>query len=140
MSLPYKTVMKVRYRDADLQGHLYFANYLVLADEALSGYWSSLGWSIQDIESVPSLTFTVNANIDWLSECLAFDDIEVRVGFSRLGNASADTRFELHNQRTGELAAKGHFTHVFVDKSTRSSCPIPEGFRAAIISRQPELA
>ena len=139
MSLPYSTTMKVRYRDADLQGHLYFANYLVLADEAMSGYWASLGWSIQDTEAVPCLTFAVNANIDWLSECLAFDEVDVRVGFSRLGNSSADTRFELHNVRTGDLAARGHFTHVFVDKSTRCSCPIPVDLRSAIVARQPEL-
>lgn len=140
MSLPYQALMTVRYRDTDSQGHMYFANYLVLADEALGGYWRSLGWAMEDMDSAPCLTFAVNANIDWLAECLAYDELRVSLGFSRLGNSSADTAFELYNQRTEALAARGTLTHVFVDRETRKSCPIPAEFRAAIIERQPELA
>jgi acyl-CoA thioester hydrolase len=140
MTLPHSQPMSVRYRDTDSQGHMYFANYLVFADEALSAYWRDLGWALEDIDAAPCLTFAVNANIDWLNECLAFDELEVAVGFTRLGNSSADTGFELRNQRTGDVAARGHFTHVFVDKMSRKSCPIPQTFRQAITARQPELA
>ncbi|EED36595.1 putative thioesterase [Luminiphilus syltensis NOR5-1B] len=130
----------VRYRDADLQGHLYFANYLVYADEAVCHYWRELEFSFEDADDLPCYTFTVNANIDWLDECRVNDLIEVSVRFSRLGNSSADTEYELLNTRTGALSAKGTFTHVFVDKSTRKSCPIPTDLRARILQRQPELA
>lgn len=140
MSLPHQSLMTVRYRDTDSQGHMYFANYLVFADEAMSTYWRSLGWALEDMDAAPCYTFAVNSNIDFVSECLAFDELEVHVGFSRLGNSSADTAFELRNLRTGEVAAKGRFTHVFADKTTRKSCPIPESLRSAIIERQPDLA
>ena len=140
MSFPHESTLSVRYRDTDSQGHLYFANYLVFADEAMSAYWRELGWGFEDMDSAPAYTFAVNANVDYASECLAFDHIKVRVGFSRLGNSSADTAFELHNQRSGEIAARGSFTHVFVDKQTRKSCPIPTFFRAAILARQSDLA
>ena len=35
LNLPFSDVVKVRYSDTDAQGHLYFANYLVYADEVL---------------------------------------------------------------------------------------------------------
>lgn len=135
-----KTVeLPVRYRDTDSQGHMYFANYLVFADEALGEYWFELGWNFEDVDKIPALTFAVNANVDYIGECLCRDRLTVTVKFSRLGNSSADTAWEIHNQRTGELAAKGSFTHVFVDKTTRKSTPIPADFRARIVARQPEL-
>jgi acyl-CoA thioester hydrolase len=140
MTLPFRHPITVRYRDTDSQGHMYFANYLVMADEVLSLYWRDLGWAVESVEAIPCLTFAVNATIDWLDECLAFDTLEVALGFTRLGNSSADTSFELHNLRTQTLAARGRFTHVFVDKAARRSCPIPTDFRAAIVARQPELA
>ena len=136
----YRNTMKVRYSDADVQGHLYFANYLVFADEVVCDYWRELDFSFDDVDKLPCLIFTVNASIDWLSECGVNDLIDVSVGFSRLGNSSADTTFELLNTRTGEVSARGTFTHVFVDKSTRKSCPIPGVLREKIVARQPELA
>lgn len=139
MEFPHQSTMSVRYRDTDSQGHMYFANYLVFADEAMSVYWRELGWGFDDMETAPSYTFTVNANVDYVSECLAFDELLIRVGFSRLGNSSADTSFELYNQRSGEVAARGSFTHVFVDKQTRKSCPMPTQLRDAIVARQPDL-
>lgn len=140
MVFPYSNTMKVRYSDTDPQGHMYFANYLVFADEILGEFWGELGMSFARLDRAPSLTFAVNANIDFLSECLADDVLEVAAGFSRLGHSSADTAFELKNLRTGEIAARGKFTHVFTDKVTRKSMPIPDAFRAAIVARQPELA
>ena len=140
MELPHTSDISVRYRDTDSQGPMYFANYLVFADEAMSLYWRKLGWSLEDMETAPCYTFAVNANVDFVSECLAFDVLTISVGFSRLGNSSADTAFEVRNQRTGELAAKGSFTHVFVDKTSRQSCPIPEALRSKIVEHQPELS
>jgi acyl-CoA thioester hydrolase len=46
----------------------------------------------------------------------------------------------MHNLRTEEVAGKGSFTYVFVDKATRKSCPMPSEFRASVLERHPELA
>ena len=47
---------------------------------------------------------------------------------------------EMTNRRNGEVAARGSFVSVFVDKSDRKPCPIPVTLREAIIALQPELA
>ena len=138
-TLPHSDIMKVRFSDVDAQGHLYFANYLVFADEVLGFYMEKLGYSGMNPQQAPCFIFTVNINCEYLAEVKAFDNVRVPVGYSRLSNSSADAVFELYNDATGTLLARGGLTQVYVDKDTRQSTPIPAEYRAAIIANQPEL-
>ena len=140
MSEPYRGTIKVRFADTDANGHAFFANYLVFADEVLGEYWGELGLDVSDVVGQDFLTFTVNANIDFLGESLAGDTLEVEVKSERIGNSSVVIGFSLRNLRTEELTGRGSFTYVFVDKQTRKSCPIPAHLRAALIDRHPDLA
>jgi acyl-CoA thioester hydrolase len=140
MSEPYRGTIKVRFADTDANGHAFFANYLVFADEVLGEYWGELGLDVSDVVGQDFLTFTVNASIDFLGESLAGDTLEVEVKSERIGNSSVVIGFSLRNLRTEELTGRGSFTYVFVDKQTRKSCPIPAHFRATLIDRHPELA
>ena len=140
MSEPYRGTIKVRFADTDANGHAFFANYLVFADEVLGEYWGELGLDVSDVVGQDFLTFTVNANIDFLGESLAGDTLEVEVKSERIGNSSVVIGFSLRTLRTEDLTGRGSFTYVFVDKQTRKSCPIPAHFRAALIDRHPELA
>ena len=137
--LPFSDTVVVRYSDTDAQGHLYFANYLVYADEITSLYMEDLGLNLDPAKGL-CYVFTVNLNCDYTGECRYLDTVRVDTGYARLGRSSAEVRFELVNDKTGEALANGSFTQVYVDKDTRKSCPIPADFRAAILSRQPELA
>ncbi len=136
----HREFFKVRYRDTDAQGHLYFANYLVFADEAAGTYLSSLGFDWSDPAGTPCLVFTVNINIDYLDECRIEDTVRAEVGYSHLGNASAKLDFALFNDACGTALARGHIRQVFVDRDSRRSTPIPAALRAAILARQPMLA
>lgn len=140
MAFPYKGSAKIRFADTDANGHMYFGNYLVIADEVMSEYWAELGWDFNKLYEQPALTFTVNVNIDFVSECLGGDTVDVAVRFSRLGTKSLGVEFEMTNRRTAELAARGSMTSVFVDKETRKGIPIPPEFRQRIMEKQPELA
>ena len=140
MSNPYRGNIKVRFADTDANGHAFFGNYFVFADEVLGEYWSELGLDVADVVNPDFLTFTVNANMDFLGESVAGDMLEVEVAAERVGHSSIVIGFEMHNQRTGEMAGKGSFTYVFVDKATRKSCPIPADFKASILTRHSELA
>lgn len=138
--LPYSDNVRVRFSDTDSQGHLYFANYMVYADEVCGHYMEELGYSAMNPQDAPALIFTVNINCDFVDECKAGDVVCVRVGYEKLGNSSAVVAYELHNAATEVLLARGSITQVYVDPKTRKSCAIPSPFRAAILSRQPELA
>ncbi len=140
MTNPYRGTIKVRFADTDANGHAFFGSYFVFADEILGEYWNEMGLDIADIVGPNFLTFTVNANMDFLGESLAGDILEVEVQTERVGNSSLVISFVMSNLRTKEAIGRGSFTYVFVDKATRKSCPIPPDFRAAVLARHPNLA
>ena len=137
--LPYSETINVRYRDLDAQGHLYFANYLVYADEVLGAYMVKLGLNILNPSTAPCMIFTVNINCEYISEVAGDSEVAVYTGYSRIGNSSADAVFEIYGHEGKTLMAKGSLTQVFVNPKTRKSMPIPEFYRKALIQRQPEL-
>ena len=137
--LPFSDIVKVRFRDLDAQGHLYFANYLVYGDEVLGAYMEELGLNIMDPVIAPCLIFTVNIHCDYISEIGGNSEVKVAAGYSRLGNSSADAVFELYNSADGTLLAKGGLTQVFVDPKTRKSIHIPAFYKTNILERQPKL-
>ncbi|MFK7975738.1 MAG: acyl-CoA thioesterase [Halioglobus sp.] len=138
--LPFKELIRVRFSDMDAQGHLYFANYMVYADEVLGFYMEELGLGAMNPQKAPCLIFTVNIQCEYASEIGANGDVRVEVGYARLGNSSADAVFALYNNANDELLAKGGLTQVFVDPETRKSMPIPPFFRQGILAKQPQLA
>jgi len=138
-TLPFSDTVRVRYSDTDAQGHLYFANYMVFADEVAGHYMEELGYRALNPRTAPALIFTVNINCDYLEECGAGDLVQVSVGYERLGRSSAVLAFRLRNQVSGVELARGAITQVFTDPETRRSCAIPGSFRSAILARQPEL-
>jgi acyl-CoA thioester hydrolase len=132
MASPYEETLKVRYRDTDAQGHMFFANYLVFADEVAGNYMRTLGFDWSDTSSLPAYVFTVNANCDFVHECLAGDEIRVEVGYTRLGNTSATLGFTLTRVGDNEVLARGSFAQVFVSRDTRKPTPVPDGVREMI--------
>jgi acyl-CoA thioester hydrolase len=138
--LPFEDIVKVRFSDMDAQGHLYFANYMVYADEVLGAYMEELGLGALNPHKTQCLIFTVNIHCDYLNEIAGNGEVKVCVGYSRLGNSSADAVFELYDNSNGAVLAKGGLTQVFVDRETRKSIPIPPLFKAGIIERQPKLS
>jgi acyl-CoA thioester hydrolase len=138
-ALPFSDIVRVRFSDTDAQGHLYFANYLVYADEVAGFYMEELGFSAMNPQQAPCFIFTVNINCDYIDECKAYDTVRVFVGYGRLGNSSAELLFELYNEETGAALARGSLTQVYVDKHSRQPTGIPAEFRAAILARQPQL-
>lgn len=139
-TLPYSEVVRVRFRDTDQQAHLYFGNYMVYADEVAMSFVKSLGFNAVNIHEAPCYLFIVNVSCDFISDCVVDDRVRVFVGYDHLGRSSAELLFELFNEKTGVKLAAGKFTHVFVNKETRSATRIPEDLRAALINLQPQLA
>ena len=132
MSTSYSETLRVRFRDTDSQAHMFFANYLVFADEVAGHYVEQFGFDWSHPDKFPCFMFTANANIDYIHECLAGDEVRVDVGYERMGNTSATLGFTLTRVSDEQLLARGSFTQVFVDKETRKPTPVPEGIRAIL--------
>lgn len=128
----YSEILRVRFRDTDSQGHMFFANYLVFADEVAGNYMNTLGFDWSQPAALPCLVFTANVNCNYLQECVASDEVRVDVAYERIGNTSATLGFTLTRVGDETVLAKGGFTQVFVDRETRRPIPVPGSIRDAM--------
>ena len=136
---PFSETIRVRFRDTDSQGHLYFANYLVYADELTGFYMDQLGFKAATPDQAPCYVFTVNVQCDYHDEIAANGLVRGFVRYCRLGRSSAEVAFLLQSDSDSRVLASGKITQVFVDPTTRQSISIPDFFRTNILARQPEL-
>jgi acyl-CoA thioester hydrolase len=132
MDKSYQETLRVRFRDTDAQGHMFFANYLVFADEVTGNFMKELGFDWSNPDSLPCYVFTANASCDYLRECLCGDDVSVEVAYERIGNTSATVGFSMTRVSDSVALAKGSFAQVFVDRNTRKPTPVPDFLRAML--------
>jgi len=131
MKQPFIYTIRVRFRDTDIQGHVYFGNYFVFCDEALGAYMRAAGTPWQGMVESGTDTFYVNANCDYLGSARFEEDVHIETRISRIGTSSFTTSFVIRNGRE-ETLAKAKVTSVCVDPKTREKVRVPDAFRAAI--------
>lgn len=122
---------RVRFAETDLQGVVYYANYLVYAEVGRIAYLRHLGVDYSDLLQ-RGLDFTIGeASIHYRAP-LRFDqefDIRVRVGEMRRASWS----FEYAVDRAdGERCALMTTVQVLLDRSTSRPARIPDEIRATL--------
>ena len=125
--------MRVRFRDTDVQGHVYFGNYFEFCDEALSAYMRAIGMPWQELVKGGTDLFYASASCDYLGSARFEELIQLEVQVSKIGTTSITSSFVIRNE-AGEVLAKATLVSVCVDPSTRSKTPVPEAFREAVAS------
>jgi len=123
--------MRVRFRDTDMQGHVYFGNYFVFCDEALGAYMRAIGMPWQDMVKAGTDMFYVNASCDYLGSARFEEDVHVETRISRIGKSSFTSSYVIRNT-TRETLAKASITSVCVDPKTREKVRVPDRFREAV--------
>lgn len=123
--------MRVRFRDTDMQGHVYFGNYFVFCDEALGAYMRAAGMPWQDMVKTGTDMYYVNARCDYMGSARFEEDVHVETRISRFGTSSFTSSFTIRNDRQ-ETLANASVTSVCVDPKTREKVRVPDAFRAAV--------
>lgn len=124
--------LPVRYADTDAQGHVFFANYLVYCDEALTYFFEHIGHPYTQLEAEHGVQLVyASSGCDYHERTLFGDPLQVTVEVARLGRTSLTTRYRVERQ-PGVLAATGRLVSVCLDKQSRQPRPLPEPLRAAL--------
>lgn len=131
MKAPFVYTMRVRFRDTDMQGHVYFGNYFVFCDEALGAYMRAAGTPWQKMVERGTDMYYVNATCDYSGSARFEEDVQIETRISRIGSSSFTSEFVIRNDQR-ETLAKASVTSVCVDPKTREKVPVPDSFRAAI--------
>jgi acyl-CoA thioester hydrolase len=131
-AFPHLLALPTRWMDNDSYGHVNNVNYYSFFDTAVNRYLIDRG--VLDIHKDDIVGFVVETSCSYFSSISFPDTIHVGVRVAKLGNSSV--RYELALFRNDEAlpSAAGHFVHVYVDRRSNQSVPIPQAVREVLAS------
>lgn len=131
---PFFLAIPTRWMDNDIYGHVNNVVYYSYFDTVINKYLIEAGGL--DIAAGAVIGLAVETRCQF-KRPLSFPcvvDAGLRVG--KLGTSSVRYEIGLFAQGETELAASGHFVHVFVDRPSRRPTPIPPRLRDALARLQ----
>jgi acyl-CoA thioester hydrolase len=133
-AFPHLLALPTRWMDNDSYGHVNNVNYYSFFDTAVNRYLIDRG--VLDIHQDDIVGFVVETSCSYFSSISFPDLIHVGVRVAKLGNSSV--RYELALFRNDEPlpSAAGHFVHVYVDRRSNQSVPIPQQVREVLAGLQ----
>jgi acyl-CoA thioester hydrolase len=121
--------LPTRWSDDDTYGHVNNVVHYALFDTAVNG------WLIEasgvDIRSLPAVGLVVETSCRYFAELRFPDVVTAGLALDHLGRSSVVYRLALFGAGEGP-AAVGRFVHVYVDRATRQTVPVPPEIRAAL--------
>ncbi|WP_228717400.1 acyl-CoA thioesterase [Allosaccharopolyspora coralli] len=119
-----------RWEDNDVYGHVNNVVHYSWFDTAVNGWLMEATGT--DIRELPAVGLVAETACRYLSELSFPDRVEVGVGLERLGNSSVVYRLAVFGNGSEQPASIGRFVHVYVDRETRRTTPVPEPIRTAL--------
>lgn len=124
-----------RWADNDMFGHLNNAVYYQLFDTAINA-WINTGTGLDPI-TTPALGIVAESGCRYFSELQFPQNLTVGLAVTRLGRSSVTYRLGVFRAGPAEnmaqpVTALGHWVHVYIDRVTRKSVPIPDAVRALL--------
>jgi acyl-CoA thioester hydrolase len=133
MGEPFRYRLRVRWSECDLQGVVFYPNYLVYFDHAITELWrDSLGPYTEMIPEHGVDMVVGEARIRYLAAARFDDEIDVAATLTRLGATSITTVLSIARVGDGALLVEGELRHVFVDPETMEKREIPARVRQAL--------
>jgi acyl-CoA thioester hydrolase len=119
-----------RWMDNDVYGHVNNAHYYSYFDTVINQYLIERGGL--DIHSSPVVGFVVSSSCDFFRPVAYPERLEVGLRVDRTGKSSVHYGVAVFAAEDDAARAAGKVVHVFVDRRTSTSVPIPEPIRQAL--------
>jgi len=119
-----------RWSDNDIYGHVNNVVYYSYFDTAANRYLIEEGGL--DISDGSIVGYVVNSGCEYHSPITYPESVAAGVRVDRLGNSSVQYGIAIFKEGEQEAAAHGHFVHVFVERASNRSVPIPAHLRSAL--------
>ena len=126
------TSVQVRYNETDLQGHVFFGNYNIYFDFALTEYLKAAGYGYDDFLREGVDFFYAESLCKFKGRAFFEEVLHVHVGVEHIGNSSFTFSFAAHEEKSDRLVCTGRIVAVAVDRETHRTVPVPRGFRDAV--------
>jgi acyl-CoA thioester hydrolase len=126
---PFRHRLRVRWSECDLQGVVFYPNYLAYFDHLLTELWREAVGSYARIQELGIDLVVAEAGIRYRVSARFDEEIELQATISRLGTTSMTMDLIAERVGDGALLAEGELRHVFVDPRTLQKREMPEQVR-----------
>jgi acyl-CoA thioester hydrolase len=113
--------------DNDVYGHVNNVQYYSYFDTAVNQFLIERG--VLDIHKGEVVGFVVDSGCSYFSPIAFPDTVHVGIRVAKLGNSSVRYDIAIYRNDEARPAAVGHFVHVYVERSSNRSVPIPTAVR-----------
>lgn len=126
----YFQPMTTRWMDNDAYQHINNAVYYSFFDTVANNYLMEHG--VLDIGKSPVIGFIVASSCNYRRPIAYPAKIDAAFRVNRIGTSSVEYGVAVFEADAAEPAAFGTYTHVFVDRGSGKSVPIPLELRAVL--------
>ncbi len=127
---PHLLPIPTRWKDNDVYGHVNNVEYYSYFDTVINTWLIRQGGL--DIHRGPVIGLCAESHCKFMSELAFPETVEAGLRVEHLGRSSVRYGIGLFREGVEAPAAIGWFVHVFVDRETRRSQPLPDAIRSAL--------
>jgi acyl-CoA thioester hydrolase len=133
MSAPFRHRLRVRWSECDLQGVVFYPQYLAYLDHAVTELWREAVGPYGQMTSEHGVDMVVaEAALRYRDSARFDDELEIAATVIRLGGTSITTKFAIERVSDGALLTEGELRHVFVDPGDFRKREMPAPVRAGL--------
>lgn len=129
---PFRHRMRVRWSECDLQGVVFYANYLGYFDIAMTELWREVVIPHGGTMDAGGDMVVAEARITYRASARFDDQIDLVAQVVRLGTTSMTTALRIERAPDGALLVEGELHHVFVDPESLRKREVPPAVRDAL--------
>jgi acyl-CoA thioester hydrolase len=126
--------LATRWEDGDVYGHVNNVKYYAYFDTVINEYLMRAGGLKPNTDHV--VGFVVESRCTFSAPIHFPETIDAGLRVIKLGNSSVAYRIGLFGNEENTARAVGEVVHVFVERETSRSTPIPMQIRVALASLQ----
>jgi acyl-CoA thioester hydrolase len=132
MPEPFRHRLRVRWSECDLQGVVFYPNYLAYFDHLVTELWREAVGPYGEIHRLGIDLVVAEASVRYRASARFDEELEIVASINRLGATSMTTELHVERVADGALLAEGELRHVFVDPDSFQKREIPSEVRAGL--------
>lgn len=123
---------RVRFEETDLQGVVFYGNYLTYHDETVSAYFRAVGYDDSQWTQGAWSVHVAHVSLDYRSSATFGDVLRHTMRITGFGRSSIRSEYRARNRDGDDLVVEGEAVHVAVDPRTGETRRVPDEFREAV--------
>ncbi len=123
---------RVRFEETDLQGIVFYGNYLTYHDETVSAFFRCLGYDDSQWSEGDWSVQVAHVSLDYRSSATFGDVLQHRMRVTGFGESSLRSEYRARRREDDVVVVEGEAVHVAVDGDAGETRRIPDTFREAV--------